>query len=56
MNRQMRIFVCVTSHVSHWIDLSRADIAAYEKVHEQILHMADMLSAGIVKQHSAKFK
>jgi hypothetical protein len=33
-----------------------ADIAAYEKVHEQILHMADMLSNGIVKQHSAKFK
>jgi hypothetical protein len=33
-----------------------ADIAAYDKVHEQILHMADMLSAGIVNQHSAKFK
>jgi hypothetical protein len=33
-----------------------ADIAAYDKVHEQILHMADMLSAGIVKQHSQKFK
>lgn len=33
-----------------------ADIAAYDKVHEQILHMADMLTAGIVKQHSAKFK
>jgi hypothetical protein len=33
-----------------------ADIAAFDKVHEQILHMADMLSAGIVKQHSAKFK
>lgn len=33
-----------------------ADIAAYDKVHEQILHMADMLSAGIANQHSAKFK
>jgi hypothetical protein len=33
-----------------------ADIGAFDKVHEQILHMADMLSAGIVKQHAAKFK
>ncbi|HEY3039458.1 MAG TPA: hypothetical protein VGJ66_12025 [Pyrinomonadaceae bacterium] len=33
-----------------------ADIAAYDKVHEQILRMADMLAAGIVNQHSAKFK
>jgi hypothetical protein len=33
-----------------------ADIAAYDKVHEQILQMADMLSAGIINQHSAKFK
>jgi hypothetical protein len=33
-----------------------ADIAAFDKVHGQILHMADMLTAGIVKQHSAKFK
>jgi hypothetical protein len=33
-----------------------ADIAAYDKVHEQILRMADMLSAGIAKQHAAKFK
>jgi hypothetical protein len=33
-----------------------ADIAAFDKVREQILHMADMLSAGIVKQHAAKFK
>src|SRR5690349_14946830 len=32
------------------------DIAAYDKVHEQILQMADMLSAGIVKQNGAKFK
>ena len=34
----------------------KADVAAYDRVHEQILHMADMLSEGIVKQHAAKFK
>ncbi|MDX6613571.1 MAG: hypothetical protein QOD75_2757 [Blastocatellia bacterium] len=33
-----------------------ADIAAFDKVHEQILHMADMLTEGIVKQYPAKFK
>jgi hypothetical protein len=33
-----------------------ADIAAYDRVHEQILRMADMLSAGIVNQFPEKFK
>ena len=33
-----------------------ADIAAFDKVHAQILQMADMLTEGIVKQHSAKFR
>jgi hypothetical protein len=32
-----------------------ADVAAYEKVHEQILRMADMLSTGVISEHSAKF-
>ncbi len=32
------------------------DIAAYDKVHDEILKMADMLSDGIVKQYPDKFK
>jgi len=33
-----------------------ADIAAYDKVHQQILGMADMLSAGIILQFPQKFQ
>jgi len=33
-----------------------ADVRAYDEVHRQILHMADMLSAGIVNQFPKQFK
>ena len=32
-----------------------ADVAAYDQIHDQILHMADMLSAGIIAQFPASF-
>ena len=32
------------------------DVKAYDAVHQQILHMADMLSAGIVNQFPKQFK
>jgi hypothetical protein len=32
-----------------------ADVRAYDRIHRQILHMADMLSDGIVEQFPARF-
>jgi hypothetical protein len=33
-----------------------ADVRAYDRIHLQALHMADMLSAGLVKQFPARFR
>jgi hypothetical protein len=33
-----------------------ADVRAYDAIHRQILHMADMLSSGLVKQFPSRFR
>jgi hypothetical protein len=33
-----------------------ADVAAYDEIHVQALHMADMLSEGIVAQFPKRFR
>jgi hypothetical protein len=42
--------------VAHLGNDHRADIRAYDRIHVQILHMADMLSDGIVKQFPKRFR
>ena len=57
MSRQIKSALLTTAEVQARLKGDwAADIAAYDKVHGQILHMADMLSAGIVSQHPQKFK
>jgi hypothetical protein len=58
MKKMMRDHLDATTAelVAHLQKEGPADIAAYDKVHGQILKMADMLSSGISAQFAAKFK
>jgi hypothetical protein len=57
MTSMMRAHLALTTNEAvarlqgHWA----ADVAAYDQVHAEILHMADMLSSGIVNQFPSRF-
>jgi len=57
MKRMMRDHLDLTTAelVAHLQKDWPADVAAYDKVHNQILRMADMLSSGISSQFPTKF-
>ena len=42
--------------VAHLTQDHRADIRAYDRIHRQILSMADMLSDGIAAQFPKRFR
>ncbi|HYT31712.1 MAG TPA: hypothetical protein VEO37_03895 [Thermoanaerobaculia bacterium] len=56
MKKMMRDHLDLTTAelVGHLQKDWTADVAAYDKVHDQILKMADMLSDGIIKQFPSK--
>lgn len=58
MKKMMREHLDKTTEelVAHLSKDWEKDIAAYDAVHTQILGMADMLSAGIIKQFPKKFR
>jgi hypothetical protein len=58
MRRMMREHLDLTlaEAVAHLGNDDRADIRSYDRIHRQILHMADMLSDGIVAQFPRRFR
>jgi hypothetical protein len=58
MRRMMREHLDLTlaEAVAHLQNDHRADIRSYNRIHRQILHMADMLSDGIVAQFPKRFR
>jgi hypothetical protein len=58
MRRMMRDHLNLTlaEAVAHLKNDHRADIRSYDRIHRQILHMADMLSDGIAAQFPQRFR
>jgi hypothetical protein len=52
----MHLVLTTQEAVAHLQKKWAADIAAYDRVHRHILHMSDLLSAGIVQQFPARFR
>jgi acyl-CoA reductase-like NAD-dependent aldehyde dehydrogenase len=57
MKDEMHMHLNLTTEeaVAHLQGNWEADVAAYDKVHEHILHMADLLSNGLIKQFPSRF-
>jgi len=58
MKAEMHMHLNLTTEeaVAHLQGDWDADVAAYDKVHDHILHMADLLSNGIIKQFPSRFR
>jgi hypothetical protein len=58
MKAEMRMHLKLTTEeaVAHLQGRWNADVAAYDKVHRHILHMADLLSDGLIKQVPKRFR
>ena len=52
----MHLELTTQEAVAHLQKKWAADIAAYDRVHNHILHMSDLLSGGIVQQFPARFR
>jgi len=58
LKAEMHMHLALTTQeaVAHLQKKWAADIAAYDRVHNHILHMSDLLSGGIVQQFPARFR
>jgi hypothetical protein len=58
MKAEMHMHLKLTTQeaVDHLKGNWTADVADYDRVHDHILHMSDLLSSGIVKQFPGRFR